>query len=145
MVLPALRRPVPEVAVVCDTSGSMTDDLLSEVLAEVQGILRGVGVRDRGLRVLACDVVVHAARRVSNASQVELVGSGGTNMGAGIEAAARGRPRPGVIVVLTDGYTPWPNEPPKGCTVVVGLLGAAAPWPPAWARTVRIEDLGATV
>jgi hypothetical protein len=37
VVLPALRRPVPEVAVVCDTSGSMTEDLLAMVLAEVEG------------------------------------------------------------------------------------------------------------
>jgi predicted metal-dependent peptidase len=144
VILPALRRPVPEVAIVCDTSGSMTDDLLAEALAEVQGILRGVGVRDRGVRVLACDVVVHAARRVASASQVELVGGGGTDMGAGIAAAARGHPRPGVIVVLTDGYTPWPPEPPKGCTVVVGLLGIDSPPAPGWARSVRIEDLGAT-
>ena len=40
VVLPALRRPVPEVAVVCDTSGSMTEDLLAAALAEVEGLLR---------------------------------------------------------------------------------------------------------
>ena len=140
VVLPALRRPVPEVAVVCDTSGSMTDGLLGEVLAEVQGILRSVGVRDRGVRVLSCDAAVHVARRVTSARSVELVGGGGTNMGAGIDAALRSRPRPSVVVVLTDGYTPWPPEPPKACTVVVGLLGAAPPPAPAWARTVRIEE-----
>ena len=43
VVLPALRRPVPEVAVVCDTSGSMTDELLAMVLAEVEGLLRSLG------------------------------------------------------------------------------------------------------
>src|SRR5262249_58365557 len=54
VVLPALRRPVPEVAVVCDTSGSMTDDLLAMVLAEVEGLLRALGLA-RQVRVLACD------------------------------------------------------------------------------------------
>ena len=41
-------------------------------------------------------------------------------MGAGIAAAAALRPRPAVTVVLTDGYTPWPERAPKGIRVVVG-------------------------
>lgn len=141
VILPALRRPVPEVAVVCDTSGSMTDDLLAAVLAEVDGVLRSVGVRSQGVRVLACDAAVHRARRVTAARQVELIGGGGTDMAAGIEAAANGRPRPGVVVVLTDGYTPWPWSAPKGVRVVVGLVGPAPTAPPPWARAVRIDDL----
>ena len=57
VVLPALRRPVPEIAVVCDTSGSMSEDLLAAALAEVEGLLRTVGMA-RQLRVLACDTAV---------------------------------------------------------------------------------------
>ena len=124
VVLPALRRPVPEVAVVCDTSGSMTEDLLAMVLAEVEGLLRALGLA-RQVRVLACDTAVAPAQRVSSARQVELIGGGGTDMGAGIGAAAALRPRPAVTVVLTDGYTPWPAAAPKGMRVVVGLLGEA--------------------
>src|SRR5579859_1460125 len=124
VVLPALRRPVPEVAVVCDTSGSMTDDLLAKALAEVEGLLRSLGAA-RQLRVLACDTAVSAAQRVASARQVELVGGGGTDMGAGIAAAGALRPRPAVCVVLTDGYTPWPAAAPKGMRVVVGLLREA--------------------
>jgi predicted metal-dependent peptidase len=138
VVLPALRRPVPEVAVVCDTSGSMTEDLLAMVLAEVEGLLSALGLA-RQVRVLACDYAVAPAQRVSSARQVQLVGGGGTNMGAGIEAAAALRPRPAVCVVLTDGYTPWPSAPPKGMRVVVGLLGPRAPDAPFWARAVRVE------
>jgi predicted metal-dependent peptidase len=138
VVLPALRRPVPEVAVVCDTSGSMTADLLAMVLAEVEGLLRALGIA-RQVRVLACDTAVGAAQRVSSARQVQLTGGGGTNMGAGIDAAAALRPRPAVTVVLTDGYTPWPAAAPKGMRVVVGLLGAQAPDAPPWARSVRVE------
>ena len=136
VVLPALRRPVPEVAVVCDTSGSMTDELLAMVLAEVEGPLRSLGA-SRQLRVLACDAAAGPAQRVSSARQVELAG-GGTNMGAGIAAAALLRPRPAITVVLTDGYTPWPGRPPKGMLVVVALLGDASRDAPAWARSVRV-------
>jgi predicted metal-dependent peptidase len=138
VVLPALRRPVPEVAVVCDTSGSMTDDLLAMVLAEVEGLLRALGLA-RQVRVLACDTAVAPAQRVSSARQVQLVGGGGTDMGAGIGAAAALRPRPAVTVVLTDGYTPWPAKAPKGMRVVVGLLGDQAPDAPSWARAVRVK------
>ena len=138
VVLPALRRPVPEVAVVCDTSGSMTEDLLAMVLAEVEGLLRALGLA-RQVRVLACDTAVAPAQRVSSARQVELIGGGGTDMGAGIGAAAALRPRPAVTVVLTDGYTPWPVAAPKGMRVVVGLLGEGAPDAPPWTRSVRVE------
>jgi hypothetical protein len=137
VVLPALRRPVPEVAVVCDTSGSMTEDLLAMVLAEVEGLLRALGLA-RQVRVLACDTAVAPAQRVTSARQVQLTGGGGTNMGTGIAAAVALRPRPAVTVVLTDGYTPWPAQPPKGTRVVVGLLGADAPAAPPWARAVRV-------
>jgi predicted metal-dependent peptidase len=137
VVLPALRRPVPEVAVVCDTSGSMTEELLAAALAEVEGLLRAVGLY-RQLRVLACDTAVGPARRVSSARQVELVGGGGTDMGAGIAAAGLLRPRPAITVVLTDGFTPWPDEPPRAMRVVVGLLGDEAPEAPGWARAVRV-------
>ena len=137
VVLPALRRPVPEVAVVCDTSGSMTDDLLAASLAEVEGLLRALGLA-RQLRVLACDAAVAPAQRVTSARQVELTGGGGTDMGAGIEAAAGLRPRPVITVVLTDGLTPWPDGPPRGMRVVVGLLGDDAPDVPPWARAVRV-------
>jgi hypothetical protein len=43
-------------------------------------------------------------------------------------------------VVLTDGYTPWPEQPPRGMRVVVGLLGDDAPEAPAWARSVRVPS-----
>ncbi len=141
-VLPTLVRPVPAVAVVADTSGSMHEGLLARVLAEVEGLLTRAGLRAGGLPVLAVDTAVHANRRVSRARDVRLVGGGRTDMGAGIEAAVALRPRPDVLIVLTDGFTPWPADPPRGCRVVVGLLsqGGTAPPAPWWARTVLIDE-----
>jgi len=90
--------------------------------------------------VLAVDTRVHAARRVSRASQVRLAGGGGTDMGAGISAAAALRPRPSVVIVLTDGYTPWPPAPPAGIRVIVGLLARPDRPPPPWARVILLQE-----
>jgi len=140
VILPALRRPLPSVAIVIDTSASMSDRLLGTVLAEVEGILRGVGVGRNSIHLLACDTEVHRVQRVTSARAVRLFGDGGTDMGAGIAAALELRPPPPVVVALTDGYTPWPAERPKGTRVIVGLVGSGD-WPaPDWARTIRIED-----
>jgi len=139
VILPGFVRPVPEVAVVIDTSGSMDEALLGQALGEVQGLVRSVGAGTRRLRVIPCDAAAHRVQRVTAARQIELLGGGGTNMGEGIAAAHVLRPRPSLVVVLTDGYTPWPAEPPAGMKVVVGLLREGGAAPPSWARVVRIE------
>ena len=144
VVLPSLFQPVPRVAIVCDTSGSMHGELLARVLAEVDALLSRTGLRSGRVPVLAVDTEVHAVRRVSRASQVVLAGGGGTDMGTGIEAAARLRPRPSLVIVLTDGMTPWPGRAPAGVRVVIGVLGERgmpSAWvTPSWARTVLIDD-----
>ncbi|MDX6215919.1 MAG: hypothetical protein QOG99_1503, partial [Frankiales bacterium] len=143
VVLPSLYRPVPLVAVVCDTSGSMHEELLARALAEIQNLLTRGGLRAAQLKVLSVDTEVHAISRVAHASQVKLEGGGGTDMGAGLDAALRLRPRPSLVIVLTDGYTPWPAQAPRGIKTVVGLLsepGQVPPPAPRWARTVLIED-----
>jgi predicted metal-dependent peptidase len=137
VVLPSLRRPAPEVAIVIDTSGSMSDDDLAAALGEVTGVLRGVGVRANRVAVLACDAAVTVTRRVASAAEVELVGGGGTDMRVGIAAALALPRRPDVVVVLTDGGTPWPDEP-SGARIIAGLIGAAPPEPPPWVEAVRI-------
>ncbi|MFF3499984.1 VWA-like domain-containing protein [Streptomyces sp. NPDC003247] len=137
VVLPSLRRPLPRVAVVVDTSGSMGDAELAAALGEVTGVLREVGVRGNRVTVLACDADVHAVSRVTATEQIALGGGGGTDMRVGIAAALAARDRPSIVVVLTDGYTPWPDETPS-CRLIAALIGAEAPQPPGWVETVRI-------
>ncbi len=137
VVLPSLRQPLPKVAMVLDTSGSMNDQMLSQSLAEVQGVLRGLGVGRRHLRVVCCDAEAFEAQKVLVASDVRLLGGGGTDMGAGLTKAAELRPRPDLIIVLTDGFTPWPGEPPKGIKVIVGLMDPSGTVPD-WARAIAI-------
>jgi len=141
VVLAGLGHPVPEIAVVADTSASMTRSDLDRVVAEIGGLLRSVGVR-RQATVLAVDTAVRRRTRVKRTSDIELVGGGGTELGVGIEAAARLRPRPSTIVVLTDGFTDWPDRAPAGIDVVVGLIGDPVGDSPRWARTVDIGEDG---
>jgi predicted metal-dependent peptidase len=142
VILPSLRQPLPKVAMVLDTSGSMDDHLLSQSLAEVEGVLRGLGVGRRHLNIVCCDAMAFGAQKVMQARDVQLLGGGGTDMGAGLAKAAAIRPRPDLIVVLTDGHTPWPGSPPRGIRVVVGLMDQSGSVP-EWARAISIGPASA--
>ena len=140
VLLPGMRRPVPNVALVIDTSGSVDDGLLGRALGEVDGALRGLGVTGASVTVLACDAAVHAVNRVRTARDTRLAGGGGTDMRAGIATAISLRPRPDVIVIFTDGYTPWPDQPPPGAALIAAILGRQEnPMPPSPAWATRIE------
>ena len=139
IVTPALRRPLVTVAVVVDTSGSMGQSELDAALAEVKGVITAAGIGTQRLMVLACDAAVGATSRVRRVEDVQLVGGGGTDMRVGIAAAEASRPQPDVIVVFTDGYTPWPDRPTRA-RLVVAIIGAqaTAEHVPDWATTVRV-------
>jgi predicted metal-dependent peptidase len=102
VVLPSLRRPLPQVAIVIDTSGSMGEDQLAAALAEITGVLRELGVQGNRVTVLACDADVQTMARVNSADQVSLAGGGGTDMRVGIARAlsAALRPRQGRLYWL---------------------------------------------
>lgn len=142
--LPSMRQPGdPKVAVVVDTSGSISEEVMQTTLAEVLGITRAVG-NSKGLEVIACDAVSYPAVRVRTSSDVKklkLPGGGGTDMREGIKASLESKPRPDVIVVITDGHTAWPVSKPTGCDNYIVLLteDATVKAVPGWAKTVVID------
>ncbi|MFD8246456.1 VWA-like domain-containing protein [Nocardia sp. NPDC059691] len=150
VVLPSLRRTPPRVSVLIDTSGSVSDTELGSALLEVAAMARAVGGRRDLVTVLPCDAAARIVHPLCRAERIPLVGGGGTDLRTGIAKAIRAHPRPDVLVVLTDGHTPWPTTRPP-CRTVVGLFRRqyAASWrendpdyvpdaPPAWARVVDI-------
>jgi predicted metal-dependent peptidase len=139
-IIPALRRPVPTVAVVVDTSGSMDDGLLAQAMGEVKAVLSSLAVPDSSVTVLAVDAAVHTVQQVRDVQEVRLVGGGGTDMGVGIEGALALRPKPQTVIVLTDGGTLWPMLPAP-VPVVVGVLGRHRehlPPTPDWVQRVEV-------
>jgi predicted metal-dependent peptidase len=138
VVLPGTRRPVPSVAIVVDTSGSVDDASLGGALAEIDGILAALG--HRLTPVIACDATTNGVDHVRSSSRLRLAGGGGTDMGAGIAHAGRLRPRPRAVIVITDGHTPWPPVPDR-TSVVVCLLPSPVtpPMPPPWAKVVHVQ------
>ena len=150
-VLPSLRRRPPHVSVIIDTSGSVSDAELGSALLEVTAISRAVGGRRDLVTVVPCDAAARIAHPLCRAEGIPLLGGGGTNLRAGFTKALRSHPRPDVVVVLTDGQTPWPDSRPP-CRTVVGLFARQhdhTTWdeddpdyvpdsPPDWARVVHI-------
>lgn len=148
IVLPSLRRTPPRVSVVIDTSGSVSDAELGSALLEVAAISRAVGGRSDMVNVVPCDAAARIVHPLCTAEGIPLLGGGGTDLRTGF-ATALGT-RPDVVVVLTDGQTPWPEARPS-CRTVVGLFPRHRTGPspeddpeyrpdrpPEWARVVEI-------
>lgn len=134
VVRPSMVGTVPRIAIVVDTSGSMSQDLLSEAMSELNGVLRSVQTE---IYVVACDSeAADGVQRVVSLSDVDLRGGGGTDMVAGMVTAASISPH--VIIVLTDGYTDWSPIGIEGVQSIVGVVGGGPAGPP-WATTIRIE------
>jgi predicted metal-dependent peptidase len=134
-VLPGARAPRFEIAVIIDTSASVTDAEVSAALAEVTAVQRQCGIRQ--LWAITCDTEPSAPQRVRAASGIELLGGGGTDLRPAIALLATLRPRPDVAIVITDGWTPWPDRPPRGTALVVATTDRPCPLPGV--RTVQID------
>ncbi len=140
----------PRIACVVDTSGSISDQELIQALAEVRGILTQLRIP---VTIIPCDAVPYEAIRVFEDSdwlevRRGLRGGGGTDMVAGLNAALALNPKPEAVIVLTDGYTPFPSHRPKDTAVIWAIWqfeGDSPPLPPMppWRpRDVVVIPLG---
>lgn len=138
IVRPAMRAPRVIVSVVVDTSGSMSQADLDAAISEVSGVLRSSGVASEHVRLLSCDASATTAERVRSVTAIRLTGGGGTDMRIGIAAAEEANPAPHVVIVLTDGDTPWPERPTRA-RLICAVISARPPRrTPSWASTVHI-------
>lgn len=136
LILPGQTGTLPEILVIGDTSGSMGEAALGETAGIVASVLEFLG-RVAPITFIAGDTCMQSCKKVSSAGTLDFRGGGGTDMRALIAHALTLRPRPQVIVVVTDGYTPWPERAPVGMQTVVVLVDKGES--PTWATTVRIK------
>lgn len=102
----------PKIGIVVDTSGSMSDQG-PEILGHVYKICRESS--NTRVRIWACDTEpVEIFQRI----RPKFVGGGGTDLRPAVKLADE---TSDVVVVLTDGETPWPTTPPKKQTIVFVL------------------------
>jgi predicted metal-dependent peptidase len=136
--LPASIQPVPRVAVIVDTSGSMSGKELA----------KGLGVVKQGLQslppeqivVISGDTCAMTTQKVFRAQDVTLAGGGGTDMGAIVQEAADARPAPDAIIVVTDGWTPWPRKKVRPKCLVALTESSQKAGVPDWMTTICLDD-----
>ena len=125
------RKKGGRVAVVIDTSLSIDDYELKAFAREIVGIARECNA---DVRAIMCSTVASDPFKVRTARDItgRQWDRGGTDLVPGMQKAAA--LRPDVVVVLTDGWTPWPDD----MNVPVVVVTTDKPGP-EWAKTVRIR------
>jgi len=139
LILPGMVEHKKKCNAVLDTSGSMCDERIRAGLSELVAAASHLGP----IQLFACDAAAADAgtlRTKSDVKKLKLQGGGGTDMGAGLNAAAESKPT--FTLVLTDGDTPWPEDKPTGLgeilVVLIGRYGADRV--PDWAEWVAVDD-----
>ena len=140
VLLPTRWKPQPIVKGVIDTSGSMgADKRLAKALTEIDSLLKQQSAK---VYLLSCDAAASTAKRVmKSTANMQLEGGGGTDMRIGISAVMEQKPYPHLVIVVSDGETPWPDAPLPVPLVIV-LVGdkSAQNAVPAWAHTVFVDE-----
>ncbi len=146
VIKPSTYDVVPTVVVVVDTSGSMgagARSRLERALSEAESIIKSQKVKSY---FLDCDANVYgAAQDVKTLRTAKVSGGGGTDMRVGVLAAKKNKPKPDIIILLTDGDTPWPSAAEvQGCKLITGIcnesdkLAGVPHWMnPIWVDTDR--------
>lgn len=103
-ILPGFVQPVPKIAMITDTSGSMSDYYLEQAHAEAAGAIAAV---KSDVVFVSCDADVHFIGNIRNPNQIQYKGRGGTDMRVAYEALRNyKKSKPSLVVCITDGETP---------------------------------------
>lgn len=152
LILPSMTGQYkPRIACVIDTSGSISDLLLGQTLRELQNLSESLQV---SITVIPCDGLAYSPFTLSPRMPLRMLlsnlrGGGGTDMREGLRAALALKPRPDVIIIFTDGKTPYPRFVPAGPFILWVIwhpegcerkhLPPTPPWRPSQVMVVPVE------
>ena len=139
VIIPAVFHPKLRIGVVVDSSGSMSELDLNSCLSEINGIARAAG---GSVFVATGDTDVAWSGNVNSGRNVQFGARGGTDMCPLIARVEKESPAVHCTIVLTDGYTPWPNRGTTKIPILVGLLGrhCGEDRIPNWMESILIEE-----
>jgi predicted metal-dependent peptidase len=138
-----MRNPSPpEISVVIDTSGSITRAEIEKYAAELFAILASIGSSGK-LNIIGCDTGTTGPFQVKRATEIpnlDLKGGGGTDLRKGIDLALQAK-KVDIVIVATDGETPWHEVCPDRTVSYIGLFTAesGARKCPSWMQPVLIS------
>ena len=127
--LPSTRREGVELAVAVDTSGSVSQDTLTQFMSECHGIAEAFG--DFTIHFYAADAEINGYWTVTQTEDmpVDLPGRGGTDFRPVFKDIEERGLEPTCLVYLTDAYGPFPrSEPDYPVIWVVVNNGGRTPW-----------------
>lgn len=143
VVTPAWRAPQVDIAVIVDISGSVEPNLPT-ILRELAGIASAAGMTAERTPVYAVDDAVASVSTLTATTRLASREGHLTDLRPGFTAVTHQARPAQIVIVVTDGLTPWPQQEPAA-SVIVALTGTgtvrddARPDVPAWADIVEID------
>ena len=137
--LRGVKKEMPNVVVILDTSGSMHGDRVEKAM----GVIAKAVSRLKSVKVVSFDSRLHDRKMVTSMGQFKWEGGGGTGMGRAIEEVDKAD-RPDAIVLITDLETDWPQRQPRA-RVVVAAVDAKDYWlerVPGWVKLCDVSKGG---
>lgn len=137
VVRPGLIDQLCEVAFIRDTSGSMGAKNLNDANNEAIAVMKQLGLDE--VWFIDADTKIHTCKRMrlKDIPKAKAMGRGGTDFREPLKKAGKLRPKPDVVIYLTDGDGFAPTRKPPGFEVVWCIVpGAYARHPATWGHTV---------
>jgi predicted metal-dependent peptidase len=130
------------IAFVEDSSGSMGPNQIKATRREILGIFKQMGLDEGWFLQADAGVTIEPKRvKMRDLRDIPVAGRGGTNFCPAFVAAEKIKPRPDLLVYLTDGDGRAPNRPPKNMEVVWCIVPSHYNKSPTdWGHTVFCSD-----